>query len=308
MRPSASRAAAPPRGPRSCVVDAPVQAKPGASDGVGVGTGVGAGGPTATAAAAVHGGGTTAEPPAGCQTGRAPPAAFTTWLARRSAGSVPPASIVHQPAASPSAPGATRTNRILPSGVQPARLEVPSEVSWRMSLPSGRIVYRSSPPPCGDSNRMRAPSGDQSASCAGSVAGLICPRFFPSASTTQTAGSLGGTGPPLSFSPKRKKTICFPSRDQLGWAVASDAVERSSETRPDARSIVAISVDPSADPRTKAMLLPSLENETCESLKQGSLQPVSTAIGALPPASVTYNLPSSEKTSLVPSEDQATAS
>ena len=48
---------------------APVQAKPGARDGVGVGDGVGAGGPTAIAVAAVHGGGTMADPPSGCQTG-----------------------------------------------------------------------------------------------------------------------------------------------------------------------------------------------------------------------------------------------
>ena len=61
---------------------------------------------------------------------------------------------------------------------------------------------------------------------------------------------------------------------------------------------MAITVGPakpaaSKDARTKTMLLPSLEKAICESLEQGLLQPVSTAVGALPFASVTYSLPSS---------------
>jgi hypothetical protein len=102
------------------------------------------GGPTAVAVDGLHGRGTMGGPPIGCQAG--PGVQAGSWSAvlvagMSSAALVPSASIVQKPgAAGVPAPVDPRTNRMRPSGVHVAPNEIPSVVSRRRSVPSGRTV------------------------------------------------------------------------------------------------------------------------------------------------------------------------
>ena len=139
---------------------------------------------------------------------------------------------VHRPPARERAAG-PRTNRIRPSGVQVADDRAPVRRQATHVGPVGThrvdvlLLRRRS-----TRTRSGRRPGDQSGFVAASVVGLSWRRFWPSASTTQIASSLGATGPPpLSFSPYRKKTIWVPSGDQAGAALTSDRSMRSSTTR-----------------------------------------------------------------------------
>ena len=127
---------------------------------------------------------------------------------------MPSASIVHQPAAAPPVPNEQdppvrrpgRRDRDPVGGqatdvgpVGPDRVDV-------LLLPVDRL------------EQDRAPSGDHLGYCGGEGRRAQLAQPLPSASTSQIASSLGGMGPPPSFSPYRKKTICVPSGDQPGAA------------------------------------------------------------------------------------------
>ena len=245
-RPSASRVADSPSGPPSLVACEPVQAKPG--DRAGVGRRLSASAP------AVRPRPRSPASTAGARWPRRPAVARSDGsigsllggadhVVRHEARRVraigvhrPPA---HRAAASwrRSSPG--RRGSVRPAPARRGRDPVGGQATHIGPVRPDRVDDPAAPRR-GDSNRIRAPSGDHSGirrrASSGSPGAGSGHRHRPARPRSASVRP-DRRRPP---SPNRKKTIRFPSGDQPGADVPSQPVDVSSTTRPVARSIVAI--------------------------------------------------------------------